>query len=143
MTKKDLSQLYYLNREIEEQQRRLAELEALSTSCTSQITGMPQINGISDKIAKYAVEIADIKNLLDLNLKKCFYELKRLNRFILGIEDSQMRLILTLRYINRLSWQQVALSIGENDEQYPRKKHNGFIRKYKLDEKDELKCARM
>ena len=143
MTKKDLSQLYYLNREIEEQQRRLAELETLSTSCTSQITGMPQISGVSDKIAKYAVEIADIKNLLDLNLKKCFYELKRLNRFILGIEDSQMRLILTLRYINRLSWQQVAISIGERDEQYPRKKHNVFIRKYELDEKDELKCARM
>ena len=113
-------------------------MEALSTSCTAQITGMPQINGISDKIAKYAGEIADIKNLLYLNLKKCFYELKRLNRFVLGIEDSQMRLILTLRYINRLSWQQVALSIGERDEQYPRKRHNVFIRKYKLDEKDEL-----
>lgn len=30
MTKKELSQLYYLNREIEEQQRRLRELESLA-----------------------------------------------------------------------------------------------------------------
>src|SRR5659263_237963 len=37
MTKKELSQLYYLNREIEEQQRRLAELEDAATSCTTHI----------------------------------------------------------------------------------------------------------
>lgn len=69
MTKKELSQLYYLNREIEEQQRRLRELESLVSSCTAQITGMPKSVQFSDKLAKYAVEIADLKALLDLNLK--------------------------------------------------------------------------
>ena len=112
MTKKELSQLYYLNREIEEQQRRLCELEGLATSCTAQITGMPRVNGISDKLAKYAVEIADLKALLDLNLKKCFYELNRLNRYIESVEDSQMRMILSLRYVNGLSWRQIAFSVG-------------------------------
>ncbi len=137
MTKKELSQLYYLNREIEEQQRRLHELEGLATSCVSRITGMPNVQGIYDKVSKYAAEIADLKSLLDLNLKKCFYELHRLNRFIESVEDSQMRMILSLRYVNGLSWQQVAYSIGELDEQYPRRKHNAFLKKYKLDENDE------
>ena len=112
MTKKELSQLYYLNREIEEQQRRLAELEAAVTSCGVTITGMPKAHGVSDKLAKCAVEIADLKALLDLNLKKCFYELNRLNRYINSIDDSQIRIILALRYINRLSWKQIAHSIG-------------------------------
>ena len=112
MNKKELSQLYYLNREIEEQQRRLQELEDIATTCTSYITGMPRVQGISDKIAKYAAEIADLKGLLDLNLKKCFYELHRINRYIESIEDSQMRMILSLRYVNGLSWEQVAYSIG-------------------------------
>ncbi len=112
MTKKELSQLYYLNREIEEQQRRLKELEDIATSCTSKITGMPKINGITDKVGKYVAEIADLKGLLDLNLKKCFYELHRLNRYIQEVEDSQMRMILSLRYINGLSWDQVAASIS-------------------------------
>lgn len=132
MTKKELSQLYYLNREIEEQQRRLRELESLASSCTTQITGMPKSVQFSDKLVKYAVEIADLKALLDLNLKKCFYELNRLNRYIDSVEDSQMRLILSLRYINGLTWQQIAFSIGEYDEQYPRRKHNAFLKNQNL-----------
>ena len=112
MTKKELSQLYYLNREIEEQQRRLEELETIATSCTSFVTGMPRVAGLTNKVAKYAAEIADLKGLLDLNLKKCFYELNRINRFIESITDSQMRMIISLRYVNGLSWFQVAESIG-------------------------------
>ena len=137
MNKKELSQLYWLNREIEEQQRRLEELECLATSCTTRITGMPRSRGIIDRLAQYAAEIADLRGLIDLNLKKCFYELNRLNRFIEAVEDSQVRMILSLRYINGLTWQQVAATIGESDEQYPRRKHNQFLHKQKLDENDE------
>ena len=39
MTKKELSQLYWLNREIEEQQRRLSELESLATSLYQPYNG--------------------------------------------------------------------------------------------------------
>jgi hypothetical protein len=137
MTKKELSQLYWLNREIEEQQRRLAELESLATSCTSRITGMPHGSGVSDRLAGYVAEIADLRSLIDLNLKKCFYELNRLTRYINCVEDSQMRQILSLRYIHGLSWQKIAFTIGEHDEQYPRRKHNSFLSKQKLDENDE------
>jgi hypothetical protein len=129
MTKHELSQLYFLNREIEELLRRIAELECLSTSCTSKITGMPRIEGISDKVAKYAVEISDLKELLDLNYKKCFWEIKRLNRYIGTIDNSEVRQIMSLRHINGLSWLQIAFHLGYHDEQIPRKKHNIFLKK--------------
>lgn len=130
MTKKELSQLYYLNREIVHMQARLAELEGLATSSTQRITGMPSGTGISDMVGKYAAEIADLKCLLDLNLKKCFYELNRLNRYIQNIDDAQMRMILSLRYVNGLNWEQVAASIscclsGES----VRKAHDRFLSK--------------
>ena len=129
MTKKELSQLYYLKKEIKEQQRRLSELEALATSCTAKITGLPNGNGVSDKIANYATEIADLKSLLDLNLKKCFYELNRLDRFISSVKDSEMRIILTLRYSQGLTWQQVAQNMGVlGDGSTERKKHNRFLK---------------
>ena len=112
MTKKELSQLYYLNREITEQQRRLKELEMLATTSTVRITGMPKVRALTDKVGEYAAEIADLKSLLDLNLKKCFYELNRLNRYIASVDDSQMRMILSLRYVNGLGWEQVAASIS-------------------------------
>lgn len=129
MTKKELSQLYYLKKEIKEQQKRLSELEALATSCTAKITGLPNGNGVSDKIANYATEIADLKSLLDLNLKKCFYELNRLDRFISNVKDSEMRIILTLRYSQGLSWQQIAQNMGVlGDGSTKRKKHNRFLK---------------
>jgi hypothetical protein len=87
-------------------------LECIAVSDTSRITGMPHVTGISDKVGRYVAEIADLKELLNLNLKKCFYELNRLNRYIESIDDSQMRMIMTLRYVNELSWRQIAFSIG-------------------------------
>jgi hypothetical protein len=129
MTKRELSQLYYLNREIACLQDRIAELECRATSCTSHITGMPKGKCISDIISNYAIEIADLKSYLDLSLKKCFYELNCLNRYIQGINDSEIRMILSLRYLNGLSWQQIAYSIGtEGDGSTERKKHDRFLK---------------
>lgn len=112
VTTQELSQLYYLNREIEHLKTRIEELECIATCSTSRITGMPHATEISDKVGKYAAEISDLKELLDLNLKKCFYELNRLNRYISSIQDSEIRLIIALRYINGFSWRQIAFSIG-------------------------------
>ena len=87
MTSRELKNLYYLKKEIKEQQRRIAELEAVATNCSTKITGLPSGKGISDKIGNYAAQIADLKALLDLNLKKCFYEFNRLNRYIEEVEE--------------------------------------------------------
>lgn len=132
MTKKELSQLYYLNREIEVQQRRLKELEDLASNCTIQITGMPRRTDRVDRVGKYAAEIADLKVLLDLSLKKCFIELHRLNDFIESVPDSEMRIILSLRYVNRLSWEEVARSISPYaSEDSVRKAHDRFLNSIK------------
>lgn len=133
MTKKELSQLYYLNREIEQLQRRIAELEARALSTSKPITGMPSVPGVVDKLGKYVAEIADLKGILDLNLKKCFYELNRLNRYIQGIEDSEIRMIMSLRYVNGLTWEQVAYSIGGmNSADGVKKKAYRFLNKNKF-----------
>ncbi len=79
------------------------------------MTGLPNGNGISDKIANYATEIADLKSLLDLNLKKCFYELNRLDRFIQSIDDPLLRQIITYRFINGYSWAKISYTIGGNN----------------------------
>ena len=130
MTKHELSQLYYLNREIEQLENRIAELECIATSSTSRITGMPHVGDISDKVGKYAAEIADLKEWLDLNLKECFYKLNRLNRYIQSVEDGQMRMILSLRYVNGLSWEQVAASISSCiSGESIRKAHDRFLAK--------------
>lgn len=135
MTKEELSQLYYLNREIEWEQKRLRELETVAAGSSIKVTGLPQIAGGTGAAARYEAEIAALKVLIEENVKRCFLEVSRLNRYIQGIEDSRMRMILSLRYINGLTWQQVAFHIGESDESYVRKKHNRFL---KLSENAEM-----
>ena len=115
MTKKELSQLYYLKKEIKEQQRRLDELETAANACTAKITGLPSGRGISDKIGNYAAQIADLKGLLDLNLKKCFYELNRLDRYIQSVDDPLIRQIILYRFENNMSWNQIERAIGGNN----------------------------
>ena len=112
MTKKELSQLYYLKKEIQGQQRRIKELETLATRCSTTITGMPHGMGISDRVGKYASELSDLKNLLDLNIKKCFFELNKLDRYIQSVSDSLIRQIMIYRFINGYSWAKIAWNIG-------------------------------
>ena len=112
MTKKELKNLYYLKKEIVAQKKRIKELENLATSCTAKVTELTNKTEVIDKVGNYATEIADLKRLLDLNLKKRFYELVRLNKFIESVEDSEIRTILMLRYAQGLSWQQIAKDMG-------------------------------
>ena len=109
VTKKELSQLYYLNHEIEQERRRLRELEAAATSVSPKITGLPHINKISDKTA-IAAQIADCRAVIEAKLKLSVIEYNRLNRFIASVDDSLMRQILSLRY--GFSWQRIAFIIG-------------------------------
>jgi hypothetical protein len=66
LNKKELSELYFLNREIEQQQMRLQELEAIAEGTTARITGMPFGKGDVDKIGNYVSEIADLKGILNV-----------------------------------------------------------------------------
>lgn len=115
MTKKELSQLYYLKKEIKEQQKRIEELETAASSCTSKITGIPNGALVSDRVGNYAAQIADLKALLDLNLKKCFYELNRLERYIQSVDDPLIRQIIIYRFISGYSWRKIAFQIGGNN----------------------------
>ena len=108
MTIRDLSQLYYLNLEIEKQKQRLLELESDAFNISPQLTGMPSGSNANDKVGTYAAEIADLKELISLNIQKCWYERNRLERYIQKIDDSQIRQIMTLRFVDGLRWEQVA-----------------------------------
>ena len=78
LTVKEMSQLYYLNREIEHLQRQLEELECLAEGTTQVITGMPHGSGTSDKVGRYAVQIADLRSMIDNRKARCWDELRRL-----------------------------------------------------------------
>ena len=115
MTLRELSQLYYLNREIEMDQRRLRELEAKALPGAQVITGMPHGTGVADIVGRYAAEIADLRGIIEAKHQQCLSERNRLERYIAGIDDSLLRQIFTYRFVNGLPWLQVAACIGGNN----------------------------
>lgn len=112
MTLKELSQLYYLSREIEMDQCRLHELEAKALPGAQVIAGMPHGTGVVDKVGEYAAEIADLRGVIEAKHQQCLYERSRLERYIAGIDDSFLRQVFTYRFVNGLPWKQVAARIG-------------------------------
>lgn len=128
MTIKELSQLYYLNREIEQKQERLAELKSVAYKITPTITGMPHCAGVSDKVGQSVADIADLEALISLKMQECWHELNRLNRYIESIDDSLTRQIFSLRFINGLRWEQVADSIGGISAECARQICSRYIR---------------
>lgn len=109
MTKEELSQYGYLRVEIAELEYRLCNLERLGGK-------------------KESAELPKLYRTLFERRERCCRELLRLERFFSSVEDSRIRLILSLRYAENLSWRQVALAIGERDEQFPRRLHNRFLK---------------
>ena len=111
MTLKELSQLYYLNREIEMDKRRLQELER--ETIPAQSTERKKIDrGRADVVGLQAAEIADLRGIIEAKHQQCLYERSRLERYISGIDDSLLRQIFTYRFINGLPWRQVAACVG-------------------------------
>lgn len=127
MTKKELSQLYWINREIQKEKERLAELEAAATNTAAKISGLPHVSGISDKTA-IAAQIADCKAIIEAKINLSVVEYNKLNRYIASIDDSYIRQILRQRYILGYSWTKVAYQIGGgNTADSVRMAHNRFL----------------
>lgn len=112
MTVRELSQLYYLNREIEMDKMRVQELEAKACSDGRVMSTVPRGRSPTDRVGGYAAEIADLRGIIEAKQRQCLLERNRLERYISGIEDSLLRQIFTYRFINGLTWRQVAACIG-------------------------------
>ena len=116
MTLKELSQLYYLNREIERDQERLEELRAkASAPGASNYDGMPKSPSFENRLERYIAEIVDLEAIIQAKITQCLHERNRLERYIAEIPDSLTRQIFQLRFINGLPWVQIAFSVGGNN----------------------------
>lgn len=129
MTKERLEQLVYLKKEIEQHKRRIAQLER--EYLTAQNKGEKADNQNREVSNRVRQQVLILKENMEKNLAGFMEEALVLNKFISQIDDSQMRQILCLRYLDNLTWQQVAFRIGESDESYPRRKHNEFLKRSK------------
>ena len=137
MTLKELSQLYYLNREIERDQERLEQLRAkASAPGVPGCDGMPKNPGFENRLDRYIAEIVDLEAIIQAKIMQCLHERNRLERYIAEIPDSLTRQIFQLRFINGLTWTRIAFSVGGgNTKEGVRKRVYRYLEQEKKDEK--------
>ena len=113
MTLKELSQLYYLNREIEMDKERLEALRARASAPGSpNYDGMPKSPSYENRLERYIAEIVDLEAIISAKITQCQHERNKLERYIAELPTSLLRMIFTYRFINGLTWEQVSASIG-------------------------------
>lgn len=115
MTKEELKQIFYLNKEVKMWQKELESLQCQSLVKGQEITDMPFGSGISDKVGRMAVEMADIEAIIRGKLAEIQLQRKRIIQYISNIEDSYLRQIVFLRNVSCMSWNEIAREIGGNN----------------------------
>lgn len=118
MDKKQLKQLRYLKSEIKMLQRQIDDMDY--TIATDSVRGSDReypytqrsftISGID--YADYNRRIRRLQRQLQRRLDELIDLVEETNSYIENIDDSLIRQIISLRYINGLTWDQVAATIG-------------------------------
>lgn len=131
MTVRELSRLYYLRKLIDRSNEQLVKLEAQAQPGCQEITGMPR-NPVFAKSAveEIAIQISNLKDRLQKEQIEYLRERSKIENYIMSVQDYQIRLIMLLRFVDLLTWAQVAQRIGGNNtEDSVRKACNRFLKR--------------
>lgn len=126
-----LAEAFYLEKEIDSWKKELQRLK--NASLTPELTmDKSRASGgkTTDSTGDMASEIAD----LERKIRKKVYQLTRLKNkiaeYILGIEDSQTRLIFHMRVYDLMTWNAIADKIGGmNSEDSVKKRYYRYLKK--------------
>ena len=113
-----LSQLRSMRLEVDELSQRIARLELTLRGETFA----PGQERRAENALRNAISRMHARRL------DCMEELGLLYASIDDIPDSRLRRVFSFRYIDGLTWQEVAFRLGETDEQYPRRLHNQYLK---------------
>lgn len=111
MTIKELGALYWLNHNIPRELQRITELEAEASAPSAvKYTGMPHSStGYHEsKLERNVVRIQERKE----HLERMIQQRNRLEQFIDNVPDAFIRYVLTLRFMENMSWKEVAYTAG-------------------------------
>lgn len=112
MTKKELYQIYYINKEIEMWQRELEEIYNLQSP---KVDGLPHSKKVRDITGEKAIKAAQIQAIIEGLLVELQVKRKEIYEFISTLDDSLMRQIIVHRCLSLCTWEEVTAYIGGNN----------------------------
>lgn len=115
ITRRELSQIYYIQQEYELALARMEELELITSAPKSQEL-KPVVSfgggGTSDPTADAAVQLVEIRNRLNRYAAEIGALKIRIELWILELDDYLLKLIVRYRCLELLTWDAVAAKIG-------------------------------
>lgn len=127
LTKDELKQIYYINKEIQMWQRELEKIRSQGLVKSPIISDMPK-GGQKFDISDYVSAIADYEAVIRGLLAKVQIQRKKIIEYIEGVDDSLMKQIIFYRCVSCMTWQEVADAVGGNNtENSVRMMYNRFL----------------
>ena len=111
MTEKELSRYYYLKKEIKDLEDRI---ETIGVGVGSiKITDMPKNNIKTCSIQEKILELKE--KWMDARIS-ALEEYIKIENYIANIEDLEIKQIIRYRFLDLLSWEQIALKLGTGQD---------------------------
>lgn len=109
MTIKEARSIYYINLEIKRIKKDIAELEESRQYYKPiNLDGMPRGSpGEFNVSEEYLEKRYKLERLLDLKLRQLQQKLIEFENFLATVDDPEIRLILRLRCVNNLTWEEI------------------------------------
>lgn len=112
MTKKDLQQLYWIKRNIQQLENKLLELETSATRITTQLTKEPRgTSGPEDKLSEIVCKIVEVQEQINEELKKSYDYMAKIEKAIEALPPREAHLI-RLRYLELKSWERICVEMN-------------------------------
>ena len=115
MTKEELEQIYYLNRELKMWEDELSRIRAKSL-VQSPVGGGSHGSAVSDRVAQRGERVVELENRIQAKRDE-IQELrnKAVEYITNGIPDSLTRMIVFYRCVSLFGWRRVAYEVGGNN----------------------------
>ena len=111
----ELKQLFYLEKLIQHEKERLEELRAAADVKSPALTDMPRAQGAYDRIGDIVPRIADQTAEIEEKLEEYMILRNKILEFIERIPNARIKLIIRLRFISQMRWEEIADFIGGNE----------------------------
>ena len=99
---KNLNKLYWLKQEVIQIENQIKELTILSAF---EMSGMPSSNSVSSPVEQFYNRLDKLRTKLLKAKEKVADEVERLENYIEGIEDEEIRILARARYLECKTWE--------------------------------------
>lgn len=128
MTRKKLESVYWLKKELLICEERLSELQADIALSPKVLDGMPysKTNSTSNPTEEKGIKLAEESKRVRNKITEIIKTLSEIERYIEGIDDIEIRLIIELRCIQCKTWADIGNIMGY-DRTTAAKKYISFV----------------